>query len=89
MYPAPFQRGVFLIEWAKSPLSGAKDSIWSHRLTVRTPGFHPGNPGSIPGEITTIDTANKDLLCEVGPIFILICWSKWSFNLSCGIDLFK
>ena len=26
--------------------------IWSHRLTVRTPGFHPGNPGSIPGEIT-------------------------------------
>ena len=24
-----------------------------HRLTVRTPGFHPGNPGSIPGEITT------------------------------------
>ena len=24
----------------------------SHRLTVRTPGFHPGNPGSIPGEIT-------------------------------------
>ena len=25
---------------------------WSHRLTVRTPGFHPGNPGSIPGEIT-------------------------------------
>ncbi len=26
--------------------------FWSHRLTVRTPGFHPGNPGSIPGEIT-------------------------------------
>ena len=24
-----------------------------HRLTVRTPGFHPGNPGSIPGEVTT------------------------------------
>ena len=27
---------------------------WSHRLTVRTPGSHPGNPGSIPGEITKI-----------------------------------
>lgn len=27
-------------------------TIRSHRLTVRTPGFHPGNPGSIPGEIT-------------------------------------
>ena len=27
-------------------------AIRSHRLTVRTPGFHPGNPGSIPGEIT-------------------------------------
>ena len=25
-----------------------------HRLTVRTPGFHPGNPGSIPGEVTNI-----------------------------------
>lgn len=24
----------------------------SHRLTVRTSGSHPGNPGSIPGEIT-------------------------------------
>ena len=26
--------------------------IWPHRLTVRTPGSHPGNPGSIPGEVT-------------------------------------
>ena len=26
--------------------------IWSHRLTVRTSGSHPDNPGSIPGEIT-------------------------------------
>ena len=25
---------------------------WPYRLTVRTPGFHPGNPGSIPGKIT-------------------------------------
>ena len=27
-------------------------TIWPHRLTVRTPGFHPGNPSSILGEIT-------------------------------------
>ena len=25
---------------------------WSHRLTVRTPGFHPGNRSSILREIT-------------------------------------
>jgi hypothetical protein len=27
--------------------------LWPHRLTVRTPGFHPGNRGSIPREVTT------------------------------------
>ncbi len=32
--------------------------IWSHRLTVRTPGSHPGNPGSIPGEITKLRTSH-------------------------------
>ena len=32
------------------------NKLWSRRLTVRTPGFHPGNPGSIPGEITTTST---------------------------------
>ena len=26
--------------------------IWPHRLTARTPGFHPGNRGSIPREVT-------------------------------------
>jgi hypothetical protein len=31
--------------------------VRSHRLTVRTPGFHPGNPGSIPGEITKKNAA--------------------------------
>ena len=25
---------------------------WPHRLTVRTPGFHPGNRGSIPRGVT-------------------------------------
>ena len=31
---------------------------------VRTPGFHPGNPGSIPGEIT------KEIasICKIGAI---------------------
>jgi hypothetical protein len=32
----------------------------SHRLTVRTPGFHPGNPGSIPGEITIEKPSSSD-----------------------------
>ena len=26
--------------------------FWPHRLTVRTQGSHPCNPGSIPGEVT-------------------------------------
>jgi len=34
------------------PLDGLHDQqfplgLWSHRLTVRTPGFHPGNRSSI------------------------------------------
>ena len=28
------------------------NKLWSRRLTVRTPGFHPGNRGSIPRGIT-------------------------------------
>jgi hypothetical protein len=28
---------------------------WSHRLTVRTPGFHPGNRSSILREITKVE----------------------------------
>ena len=27
--------------------------LWPYRLAVRTPGSHPGNPGSIPGRVTT------------------------------------
>ena len=26
--------------------------LWPYRLAVRTPGSHPGNPGSIPGKVT-------------------------------------
>ncbi len=32
---------------------GFKDCIGPHRLTVRTPGSHPGNSGSIPDEVTS------------------------------------
>ncbi len=33
---------------------------WSHRLTVRTPGFHPGNRSSILLEITNKNDSSKD-----------------------------
>ena len=29
-------------------------TIWSHRLSVRTPGFHPGKSGSTPGGATNL-----------------------------------
>ncbi len=29
-------------------------TIWPYRLTVRTPGSHPDNPGSIPGRVTKL-----------------------------------
>jgi hypothetical protein len=29
--------------------------LWPHRLTVRTPGFHPGNRGSIPRGVTNAE----------------------------------
>ena len=32
---------------------------WSHRLTVRTPGFHPGNRSSILREITKVKTSPR------------------------------
>jgi len=32
---------------------------WSHRLPVRTPGFHPGNRGSIPRGTTNIGVINR------------------------------
>ena len=33
--------------------------IWPHRLTVRTPGSHPGNRGSIPRGVTNKSTHRK------------------------------
>ena len=29
-----------------------RSTIWSHRLSVRSSGFHPGKSGSIPGGTT-------------------------------------
>ncbi len=33
----------------------SQDFSWPHRLAVRTQGFHPCNPGSIPGGVTLRD----------------------------------
>ena len=38
--------------------------LWPYRLAVRTPGSHPGNPGSIPGGVT------KNILAEFSVFFI-------------------
>ena len=53
---------------------------WSHRLTVRTPGSHPGNPGSIPGEIT------KEEFFESEGSFLVDMteWRGFRFQKSCG-----
>ena len=42
--------------------------LWSHRLAARTPGSHPGNPGSIPGGITK---ENSSALCGLGYFLLL------------------
>ena len=34
-------------------------TVWSHRLTVRTPGFHPGNRSSILLGITKVNTPSS------------------------------
>ena len=38
----------------KHILSAITLTIWPHRLTVRTPGFHPGNRSSILREVTKV-----------------------------------
>ena len=38
----------------KHILSAMTLTIWPHRLTVRTPGFHPGNRSSILREVTKV-----------------------------------
>ena len=39
---------------AYDPSIVATSFLGPHRLTVRTLGSHPGNPGSIPGEVTKV-----------------------------------
>ena len=41
-------------EQLKSGESKALSTSWPVRLTVRTPGFHPGNRGSIPLQASNI-----------------------------------
>lgn len=36
-------------------------STWPHRLVVRTPGFHPGNGGSIPPGATNVKLSGFDI----------------------------
>ena len=43
-----------------------------HRLVVRTPGFHPGNGGSIPPGGAKIDFSQTDFVC----LFYLSCRMK-------------
>ena len=51
-------------------------TIWPHRLTVRTPGSHPGNPGSIPGGVTIrelqIRMSVSFSLLKVGRFFLSV-----------------
>ena len=47
-----FQEVIFLVE--------CLSIIWPHRLTVRTPGFHPGNRSSILREVTRENTPSND-----------------------------
>jgi hypothetical protein len=37
--------------------------IWPYRLAVRTPGFHPGNRGSIPRRVTMKDRSSGGERC--------------------------
>ena len=39
-----------------------------HRLAARTPGSHPGNRGSIPGEVTT----KRILLDNPAPYYVYV-----------------
>jgi hypothetical protein len=43
-----------------------------HRLTVRTPGFHPGNRGSIPLEVT------KESARALSRVFSLVIPMEWN-----------
>jgi len=39
--------------------------LWPYRLAVRTPGAHPGNPGSIPGGVTINAVINENAFWSI------------------------
>ena len=50
-------------------LTDGKTSFWPCRLSVRSPGFHPGKSGSTPGRATKINLGyrpiyNKKIICK-------------------------
>ena len=48
-----------------NPSSTTKSSFWSHRLSVRTSGFHPEKSGSTPGGATKFKKTNMlDIIIE-------------------------
>ena len=63
------------------------EAFRSHRLTVRTPGSHPGNPGSIPGEITKKSGASLDGLFFL--VLFMFLASGLSYTTNMAIDHFK
>lgn len=44
-------------------------SVRPYRLTVRTPGFHPGNRGSIPRRVTKTSQKKRPALADLGDVF--------------------
>ncbi len=51
---------------------------WPHRLVVRTPGFHPGNRGSIPRGVTT-----KPFIEQMGVFVYIIFLAVQLFKFKC------
>ena len=51
--------------------------LWPYRLAVRTPGSHPGNPGSIPGGVT------KNVILESvrGSFFIVLNHLQFRYSV--------
>ncbi len=60
---------------------GRRQFVWLHGQAVKTPPFHGGNPGSIPGGVT-----NK---CEVAQLrdFANIKWYARVAELADALDL--
>ena len=66
-----------------------------YRLTVRTPGFHPGNPGSIPGKVTIKGFIFRSDLKQLvylwwravfvgSKVYFVICWEFVEYSAEKG-----